>query len=90
MIPDETNPDEVVHAMITPEAIAAAAGDGSEAPPEQDPYDVPNPDEADPDPGPAPDYYPEFILGDPQDDGDDPGDDVPDPDPDGAEDGVGE
>ncbi len=86
---DEINPDEVVHATITPEAIAATSGDGSEPLPEEtDPYDVPNPDEEEPDPGPAPDYFPEFILGDPQDSGDDPEPDVDDPDPDGAEDGV--
>lgn len=89
MIPDE-NTDEVVHATIAPEAVSAAAGDGFTATTEDaDPYDIPNPDEEEPDPGEAPDYYPEFILGDPQDDGDDPGDDVEDPDPDGAEDGVG-
>ncbi len=72
-MPDDETPDEVVHATIIADAVAATAGDGSEVPAEEpDPYDIENPDEAEPDPGPAPDYYPDFELGAPQDDGDEP------------------
>lgn len=67
--------DEAVHATINADPVAAAAGDGSEPQPDvpvEDPYDVPNEDEVDPDPndlpeGATPQPRPEYT--DVQDDG---------------------
>jgi hypothetical protein len=65
---------EIVHAHIDADAVAAVSGDGSEPLPDDpaavfDPYDVPNDDEVDPDPGEAGDPP---IFGGVQDDGSDP------------------
>jgi hypothetical protein len=65
--------EEIVHAHIDADAVAAVSGDGSEPLPEgpvEDPYDVPNEDEPDLDPGEAGDPPPDPSL--PQDDGSDP------------------
>lgn len=72
-VPDTEDPT-VQHATIAPEAVAATAGDGSELPPApvDDPYDVPNPDEVDPDPGPPGMPPPDFTAGAVQDTGDSP------------------
>lgn len=92
MLPIEPNipsgpEDEIVHATIAADPVAAAAGDGTELPPEppvEDPYDVENPDEAAPDPGPEPDYTPDWdVIGGVQDTGDDVEPDAPDTDEDG-------
>ena len=63
---------EIVHAHIDADAVAAVSGDGSEPLPEapvDDPYDIPNEDEVDPDPGDAGDPP---VFGAVQDDGADP------------------
>lgn len=83
-------PEDVQHAFITPEPVAAAMSDPNSAHPAapepdveapealpDDPYDVPNEDEVDPEPGDAGDT-PELPYEDP----DVPQDDDCDPDED--------